>query len=175
MFRNPFGEPTERGTAYRGVTHGDGPVRTDRPSSFAFSLDLHWRMGRVVGTATAAALVNMIVPGIVAQPHHGSPRSASSPGKDPGSDRPRRGRLCAAGYAEEAAPNTDSPRNSDLPRRPSAATLDHGATRRNKRTSSTLFCYGRYRRARDKRFACVVTIAPFLEGVVMDVQWENWR
>lgn len=41
-------------------------------------------MGRMVGTATAAAQVNMIVPGIVAQPHHGSPRSTYNLGEDPG-------------------------------------------------------------------------------------------
>ena len=175
MFRNPFGEPAKRGTTNRGVIHGDEPVRTDRLSSFAFSLDLHCRISRIVGTATVAAQVNMIVPGFVVQPHHGSPRSTSNLGNDLGSDRPRRGMLYAAGYGDRPAPNTDSSRNSDLPRRPSADTLGHGATRRNKRTLSTLSCCGRYRRARDQRFACVVTIDhAFLEGMVC-VQWENWR
>ena len=43
VFGNPFGEPAKGGTAYRGVTHGDGPVRTGRTSPIAFSLDSVWR------------------------------------------------------------------------------------------------------------------------------------
>jgi len=43
VFGNPFGEPAKGGTAYRGVTHLDGPTRTGGPSSIAFSLDSQWQ------------------------------------------------------------------------------------------------------------------------------------
>ena len=66
MFGNPLGEPAKGGTAYRGVTHLDGPVRMDAPSSIGFSLDSHWYMGRISGTAKPAARVNSIVPGFQA-------------------------------------------------------------------------------------------------------------
>ena len=72
VFGNPFGEPAKGGTAYGGVTHWDGPMRTGRPSLIAFSLDSQCRVGRMAAIARLAAQVNTIVTGIVDEPRHGS-------------------------------------------------------------------------------------------------------